>query len=90
VRPLRLLALALAAAAGVGAGWVLAQRYLQQHQADLFSPQVRRRHAALGYLAGRPAPETLHLLRDYLSWERNPGLRRRALRVRREVEHALA
>jgi len=90
VTPFRVLALGLAAAAGVGTGWILAQRYLHQHQADLFSPQARRRHAALGYLAGRPEPETLHLLRDYLSWERHPVLRRRALRVVREVEHALA
>ena len=86
---LRSLCVVLAAAAGVAAGWVLAQRYLERHQAALFSPKLRRRHAALGYLAGRPAPETLGLLRDYLAWERHPVLRRRAARVVRELEHAL-
>jgi hypothetical protein len=74
---------------GLGAGWVLAQRYLHRHQADLFSPSLRRRHAALGYLAGRSAPESVRLLRDYLAWERHPVLRRRAIRVVRELEHAL-
>ncbi|HEY9383105.1 MAG TPA: hypothetical protein VIP80_06290 [Gemmatimonadales bacterium] len=86
---LRSLCVVLAAVAGVAAGWTLAQRYLEQHQAALFSPKLRRRHAALGYLAGRPTPETLRLLRDYLAWERHPVLRRRAGRVVRELEHAL-
>ncbi len=86
---LRSLCVVLAAAAGLAAGWTLAQRYLERHQAALFSPKLRRRHAALGYLAGRPAPETLRLLRDYLAWERHPLLRRRAVRVVRELEHAL-
>lgn len=87
--PLRPLSVGLAAVAGLAAGWVLAQRYLERHQAALFSPKLRRRHAALGYLAGRPAPDTLRLLRDYLAWERHPILRRRAARVVREFEHAL-
>ncbi|HEV8151078.1 MAG TPA: hypothetical protein VGP61_12925 [Gemmatimonadales bacterium] len=85
---LRTVCVALAAAAGFGTGWLLAQQYLHRHQADLFSPRVRRRHAALGYLAGRPAPDTLRLLRDYLVWERHPVLRRRAVRVVRELEQA--
>ena len=86
---LRSLCVTLAAAVGVATGWVLAQRYLERHQAALFSGKVRRRHAALGYLVGHPDSETLRLLRDYLAWERHPVLRRRALRVVRELEHAL-
>ena len=86
---LRSFCVLLAAGAGVAAGWVLAQRYLERHQAALFSPKLRRRHAALGYLAGRPTPQTVRLLRDYLAWEQHPVLRRRAVRVVRELEHAL-
>lgn len=87
---LRSLSILLAAAAGVATGWVLAQRYLERHRAALFSPKVRRRHAALGYLVGHPDPETLRLLRDYLAWEPHPVLRRRAKRVVQELERALA
>ena len=87
---LRSLSILLSAVAGVATGWVLAQRYLERHRADLFSPKVRRRHAALGYLVGHPDPETLSLLRDYLAWEPHPVLRRRAKRVVRELERALA
>ena len=89
MKALRSACVALAALVGLTAGWGLAQRYLHRHQAALFSPKTRRRHAALGYLAGRPGPATLRLLRDYLAWERHPVLRRRARRVVRELEHAL-
>jgi hypothetical protein len=70
-------------------GWLLAQRYLDRHRAALFSPRLLRRHAALGYLAGRPSPDAVRLLRDYLAWERHPVLRRRAAKVVRELELAL-
>jgi hypothetical protein len=90
VKALRAMCFALAGLVGSAAGWVLAQRYLERHRAALFSPKLRRRHAALGYLVGHPDAETLRLLRDYLVWERHPVLRRRALRVVRELEHALA
>jgi hypothetical protein len=89
VRVPRPLVVALAVAAGLAAGWSLSRRYLRHHHGALFSPRPRRRHAALGYLAGRPTPETVRLLRDYLAWERHPVLRRRAARVVRELELAL-
>ncbi|MGH7580390.1 MAG: hypothetical protein ACREM9_09490 [Gemmatimonadales bacterium] len=63
---------------GAAAGWVLAQRRLTFHRRDLFSPRPMRRLAALGYLAGQDGAETAQLLRDYLVWERQPMLRRRA------------
>jgi len=63
----RTLMVILASAAGVVVGWALSQQYLGQHRSALFSPSVRRRHAALGYLAGRGTPETVRLLRDYLA-----------------------
>ena len=89
MKALRPMCFALASVFGAVAGWLLAQRYLERHQAALFSPKLRRRHAALGYLVGRPGPDTLRLLRDYLAWERHPVLRRRARRVVRELEHAV-
>ncbi len=79
-----------AAAAGVAAGWVLAQGYLERHKRALFSRAPRLRHAALGYLSGRASPETVRLLRDYVAWERHAGLRRRGLRVIRELEAAIS
>ena len=80
----------VSALAGAGFGWLMAQRYLHRHQAALFSTRRRRRHAALGYLAGRPAaPGTVRLLRDYLSWERHPVLRRRARRIVQELERSI-
>ena len=54
----RPLLVTLAVAAGLTAGWTLSRRYLRRHREALFSPKLRRRHAALGYLAGRPTPET--------------------------------
>jgi hypothetical protein len=86
----RALLVAAAAAAGLAAGWLLSRRYLDRHKSALFSNSPRLRHAALGYLAGRPSPETLRLLRDYLAWERHPGLKRRGVRVARQLEAALA
>ena len=89
MRASRSVLLASVTAAGLVGGWALAQRYLGAHQASLFSPNPRRRHAAIGWLAGRPSPGTVRLLRDYLAWERHPVLRRRGLRVVRELERAL-
>jgi hypothetical protein len=76
--------------AGAVAGWVLAQRRLESHQRDLFSPRPLRRLAALGYLAGQAGVDTIRLLRDYLAWERKPMLRRRALAILRGLEATLA
>jgi hypothetical protein len=75
---------------GAAAGWVLAQRRLAFHRRDLFSPRPMRRLAALGYLAGQGGVETVRLLRDYLSWERQQVLRRRAESILRRLESALA
>ena len=83
------LVVALATLGGVVSGWLLAERYLGFHRSDLFSPRRRRRHAAIGFLAGQPSPGTLRLLRDYLAWERHPALLRRGRRVAREIEAAL-
>ena len=75
---------------GAAAGWVLAQRRLTFHRHDLFNPRPMRRLAALGYLAGQGGVETARLLRDYLAWERQPMLRRRAEAILRRLESTLA
>jgi len=75
---------------GTAAGWILAQRRLAAHRRALFSPRPLRRLAALGYLAGEHGVETVRLLRDYLAWERQPMLRRRAGALLRRMEAALA
>lgn len=77
-------------AVGATAGWMLAQRRLSTHQRDLFSPRPLRRFAALGYLAGQSGVETIRLLRDYMEWERQPVLRRRAQAILRGLEATLA
>lgn len=76
-------------AVGVAAGWVLAQRRLESHRQALFSPRPLRRLAALGYLAGQADVETVRLLRDYLGWEQQPMLRRRATAIVRRMEENL-
>jgi hypothetical protein len=70
----------------MAAGWMLAQRRLAVHQRELFSPQPLRRLAALGFLAGQGGVETVRLLRDYLAWESQPVLRRRAGALVRRME----
>jgi len=90
VSPPRGVLVTVAAAGGVAVGWLLAQYYLGHHKRALFSAAPRLRHAALGYLAGRPSPETVRLLRDYVAWERHAGLKRRGVRVMRQLEAALA
>jgi hypothetical protein len=77
-------------AAGAVAGWMIAQRRLATHQHDLFSPRPLRRLGALGYLAGQTGVDTIRLLRDYLAWERQPVLRRRAQAILRGLESSLA
>ena len=79
-----------AAAAGLAAGWFLGQRHLVRSRSDLFSPQPLRRLSALGYLQGQEEVETVRLLRDYLSWESKPMLRRRAQAILRRLESTLA
>ena len=76
-------------ALGIATGWVLAQRRLATHRSALFSPRPLRRLAALGFLAGQEDVETVRLLRDYLSWERQPMLRRRAEAIVRRLEETL-
>jgi pimeloyl-ACP methyl ester carboxylesterase len=76
-------------AAGAALGWMLAQRHMERHRRELFSPRPLRRLAALGMLAAADGVETIRLLRDYLEWEHHPVLRRRAGSIVRRLEAAL-
>lgn len=85
----RLGAVLFGACAGAAVGWMAAQGYVRRHREDLFSSRPLRRLAALGTLAAGQNVETIQVLRDYLSWERHPVLRRRAHRIIRRMEAAL-
>lgn len=81
--------LAVASAAALGA--LLVRDQMSRHRRDLFSPHPLRRLAALGYLGGRPASvDTVLLLRDFISWEPRPLLRKRASAVLARMEDVLA
>jgi hypothetical protein len=75
---------------GLTAGWFLAQQQMTRSRNELFSPQPIKRLSALGYLAGQDDVETVRLLQDYLSWESQPMLRRRAQSILRRMEATLA
>lgn len=77
-------------ALGLAAGWLWSQQRQVFHRRDLFNPRPLRRLAALGFLAGKGDVETVRLLRDYLAWERQPMLRRRAETIVRRMEANLA
>ena len=75
--------------AGLVVGAVLAQRTMGRWRSSLFSPRPLRRLAALGYLSGHPGPEAVRVLRDYLTWEEHPTLRRRAELIVHRMEQKL-
>lgn len=62
---------------------------IQRSRRDLFSRKPVRRLAALGYLGRKPGPETVHLLHDYVAWERRPLLRRTGERLLRRLDSHL-
>lgn len=71
---------------GFAVGLVVWSTQVQRSRRELFSRSPIRRLAALGYLAGRPGVETTRLLADYLNWETQPILRRRAQHMLRRME----
>jgi hypothetical protein len=81
--------LTLAALAALGV--ILVRDQIHRHRRELFSPHPIRRLAALGYLSREPASvDNILLLRDFMSWEQQPLLRRRATAVVERMEDALA
>jgi hypothetical protein len=75
---------------GMVAGLVLWSIQMRRSRRDLFSPNVVKRFAALGYLGGQPGVETARLLTEYLGWEAKPMLRKRADRLLKRMQRHLA
>ncbi len=86
----RLKVLLTALGLGVVAGVVLAQQSINRYRRALFSGRPLKRLSALGYLSAHPSVETVRLLRDYIAWEQQPMLRRRAETIARRMETNLA
>ena len=74
---------------GLLTGATLWSRVVDTNRRGLFSPHPVKRFAAVSYLGARPSVDTARLLRDYILWEPQPLLRRRARRVLRAVEASL-
>lgn len=72
---------------GVVAGLVVWSVQMQRCRRDLFSSNPVKRMAALGHLGGQPFSngvsdiESVHLLNEYVVWEKLPLLRRRGERL---------
>ncbi len=82
----RMLAVAGGTTIGLLVGVFAAQRYGEYHREDLFSPRPHRRLAALTFLTRNAGVETVSLLRDYLVWEQQALLRRRATTLLKRLE----
>jgi hypothetical protein len=82
-------ALATGFLAGVVLGAVAWSIQNKRSRRDLLSKHPMKRHAALGYLSGKPGLDTARILTDYVGWERHPGLRRRAERLLRRMHTTL-
>jgi hypothetical protein len=81
----------LAMGAAVALGGLVVRDQMARNRRELFSAQPLRRLAALGYLATREASvEAIHLLRDFIAWERRPILRNQARQVLVRMERRLA
>lgn len=77
---------------GVVAGLVVWSVQMQRCRRDLFSSNPVKRVAALGHLGGQAFVdaasdlETVHLLNEYVVWEKLPLLRRRGERLLRRMK----
>jgi hypothetical protein len=80
---------ALGFVGGLAAGLAVGSRLVDTNRRGLFSPHPVKRFAAVSYLGARPSVDTARLLKDYILWEPQPLLRRRARRVLRAVEDSL-
>ena len=80
-RPSRVLAAGFIG--GVLAGILVWSLQMRRWRRDLFSASRVKRLAALGHLGGRSLTdlEAVHLLNEYVAWEKEPFLRRRAERL---------
>ncbi|HXT14028.1 MAG TPA: hypothetical protein VN706_00260 [Gemmatimonadaceae bacterium] len=74
---------------GLVLGAVVWSTQIRRSRRELFSPRPLKRLAALGHLAGQPGLDSARILTDYLGWEREPALRRRAERLLRRMQARL-
>ena len=74
---------------GFMVGLVVWSMQVRRARHDLFSGSPWRRRAALGFIRGERTAGTVRVLREYLSWEQHPGLRRRGAAILRRTEEAL-
>ena len=82
-------ALTAGLAGGFALGLIVWTQQTQRSRRDLFSDRPWRRMAALGYLRSQESVRNVRLLRDYVAWERHPGLRRPGKAVLRRMEQSL-
>ncbi|MFQ5704050.1 MAG: hypothetical protein ACE5HT_08515 [Gemmatimonadales bacterium] len=82
-------ALVIGLGVGTAVGALLAQHTMDRHRRELFSGRPLRRLSALGYLNTHPSVDAVHLLQDYLEWEKHPLLRRRAESIARRMKTKL-
>ncbi|CAN5697529.1 hypothetical protein BH23GEM1_BH23GEM1_03320 [soil metagenome] len=75
---------------GAAIGTVLSSMLQHNYRRELFSGRPFRRYMALTYLRTRGDVETARLLREYVGWESNPTLKKRAQRILRRVEGRVA
>lgn len=74
---------------GLLLGAVVWSTQIRRSRRELFNPSRVKRLAALGALAGEPGLDSARILKDYLGWEREPALRRRAQRLLRRMQRQL-
>ena len=64
--------------AGAVAGMLVWSYQIRRSRRALFARSPVRRLAALGHLAGQPSLENARVLAEYVRWESQPMLRKRA------------
>ena len=82
-------ALAAGFIGGAIAGAIVWSAQIHRSRRELFSRSPWRRLAALGYLAGRPGLDTVHLLTDYVRWEQHGPLRARGDKLLKRMQRHL-
>ncbi len=75
---------------GAALGTLLSSMIQHDSRRELFSGRPFRRYMALTYLRTRGDVETAHLLHEYVRWESNATLKKRAQRILRSVEARVA
>lgn len=75
---------------GAALGTMLSSMIQHNSRRELFSGRPFRRYMALTYLRTRSDVETARLLQEYVRWESNASLKKRAQRILRGVEARVA